>query len=358
MKSSHRKLAVVAPLALAVGLAFAAGREPAPKEKPKEHKPIAVTAVMAAAAPAIDGDARDAVWKTAPAAKFEAVEGFNFKDGKGKTSGTVQVAYDKENLYLLVTYDDPTYSVRRSPYQKQKDGTWLQLKDPDDKGGDNCVYYEDKLAVIWNIGNSIAGFDRFGCQIACHGGEPGKPYGNKYTEEAGELGDMWHMKYVRGGTIGQMDDQYLDHTRYHPETAKEAGRKSDAKAGGGYTDVKLVNGKPEFMAKDGKPANKGGTYWLKDEDKVPFDDARFKPGDEVASIVIAPFTGDRGDIKFGSKWEKGKWTMEISRKLVTGSKTDVNFDDLKKSYGFGIAVFDNAQVRHAYVREPMLLQFK
>jgi hypothetical protein len=48
----------------------------------------------------------------------------------------------------------------------------------------------------------------------------------------------------------------------------------------------------------------------------------------------------------------------ITRKLVTGSKFDVNFDDLKKSYGFGIALFDNAQVRHAMVEEPLVLQFK
>ncbi|MBI4740039.1 MAG: ethylbenzene dehydrogenase [Betaproteobacteria bacterium] len=358
MKRTLATFAVIAPLTLAASLAFGAGREPAPKDKPKEFKPIVVTAVMASAAPAVDGDASDAVWKSVPVTKFEAVKGSNFKGGLGKTSGTLQVAYDKENLYMLITYDDPTYSVQRSPYRKQKDGTWEKLKDPDDKGGDNIVYYEDKIAVLWNMDNSIVGFDRFGCQIACHGGEPGKPYGNKYVEEAGEMGDMWHMKYVRTGSLGQADDGYLDHTRFDPEKAKEAGRKHDAKTGGGYEDIKLVNGKPEFMNKDGKPANKGGTYWLKAEDKVPFDDAKFKAGDEIASIVVAPFTGDRGDVKFGGKWAKGKWIMELSRKLVTGSKTDVNFDDLKKTYGFGIGLFDNAQVRHAYTQEPLMLQFK
>ncbi|MDP2823165.1 MAG: ethylbenzene dehydrogenase-related protein [Sulfuritalea sp.] len=358
MKRNLATLAVVAPLTLAVSLALAAGREPASKDKPKEFKPVPVTAVMATAAPAIDGSGADAIWKTAPVTKLEAVKGCNFKGDAGKTTGTVQVAYDKENLYMMIVYDDPTQSVRRSPYQKQPDGTWAKMKDPDDKGGDNCVYYEDKIGVMWNINNSIVGFDRFGCQIACHGGEPGKPYGNKYVEEEGELGDLWHMKWVRTGNIGQIDDGYVDHTRFDAEKAKTAGRKGDAKTGGGYEDVKLVNGKPEFMSKDAKPANKGGTYWVKAEDKVPFDDSKFKPGDEVASIMIAPFAGDRGDLKLGGKWANGKWTLEISRKLVTGSKTDVNFDDLKKTYFFGIAMFDNAQVRHAYVQEPLVLQFK
>jgi len=353
MKQTVMSVAVLASLAL-VGSAFA--KEPAPKDKPKDLKPIAVTAVMAAAAPKVDGDASDAIWKTAPVTKLKAVKGANFN--KGATDATLQVAYDKENIYLLLTYSDPTLSERRSPYQKQADGTWVKLKDPEDKGGDNDVYYEDKIGVQWNINNSVVGFDKFGCAISCHGGEPGKPYGNKYNEEAGELSDLWHMKWVRTGNLGQIDDGYVDHTRFDAEKAKTAGRKGDAKTGGGYEDIKLVNGKPEFMGKDAKPANKGGTYWVKMEDKVPFDDSKFKAGDEVSSMLVAPFVGDRADVKFSGKWAKGKWTMEISRKLVTGSKTDVNFDDLKKSYGFGVALFDNAQVRHAYVEEPLVLQFK
>jgi hypothetical protein len=40
--------------------------------------------------------------------------------------------------------------VRRFPYQKQADGTWKKLKDANDKGGDDNVYYEDKFALIWN----------------------------------------------------------------------------------------------------------------------------------------------------------------------------------------------------------------
>lgn len=355
MKRRTLTIAVLSTLALAANVASFA-KEPAPKDKPKEMKPITVTAVMAAAAPALDGDAKDAIWKSAPVTKLDAVKGANFKGGK--TSATVQVAYDKENLYMLISYDDPTLSVQRSPYKKQADGSWQKLKDPEDKGGDNDVYYEDKFGVLWNINNSIVGFDKFGCQIGCHGGEPGKPYGNKYLEEAGELGDLWHMKWVRTGHLGQVDDGYLDHTRFDPEKEKNAGRKTDPKTGGGYDDVKLVNGKPEFMSKDAKPANKGGNYWILGEDKVPFDDSKFKAGDEVASIIVAPFVGDRADVKFAGKWIKGKWTMEVTRKLVTGSKFDVQFDDLKKNYGFGIALFDNAQVRHAYVEQPLVLQFK
>jgi Ethylbenzene dehydrogenase len=314
-----------------------------------------VVAAKVAKAPDLAAGAADPAWAQVKAVTVALAGGANFKDGK--TTATIKAVYSGDMFYMLVQYDDPTESRRRFPYQKQADGSWKKLRDPKDKGGDDNVYYEDKIALIWNIGNSIKDFSQMGCMAACHMGEPGKPYGNKYTATEGELGDIWHLKSIRTGYIGQVDDQYLDHTRYDKDKAPEAGRKSDAKTGGGYTDIKLVNGKPEFMHKSGTPVNKGGTYYLKEEDKVPFDDSKFQTGDEVASILVAPFAGDRGDIAAAIKWNNGKWTAVISRKLVTGSKTDVQFDNLDRTYEFGLAAFDNAQVRHAVHFGALQLKF-
>jgi hypothetical protein len=319
--------------------------------------PTALTAVKGDAAPILDGVADDAVWQTAPAVELDFGKGANFGDN-GRTTGTLRAARVGDTLYMVLQYKDPTHSQRRSPYVKQPDGSWTKLKDPDDKGGDNTKYYEDKAAFIWPINNSIAGFDSDGCFAACHDDEPPKPYGNKYTESEGELGDIWHIKSVRTGPVGQVDDQWLDHARYDAEKAEGAGRHSDAKTGGGYKNIELKDGKPEFMSQDGKAANRGGAYWLNASDKAPFDDSRFQPGDEVASIMVSPFEGDRGDISAGMVWKDGVWTVELSRKLVTGSKTDVQFDDLAGEYLFGVSAFDNAQVRHAYVKRPLALKFE
>jgi Ethylbenzene dehydrogenase len=315
-----------------------------------------VTAVKAATAPDSRAGAADPAWARAEALSVPLAGGANFNGGK--TTATIKALYVGDTLYMLVQYDDPTQSVRRSPYQKQSDGSWKKLSDQNDKGGDNNLYYEDKFALIWNINNSIRGFSQMGCMAACHVGEPGKLYGNKYLSSEGELGDIWHMKSIRTGYIGQADDQYLDHTRYNKESAPEAGRKSDPKTGGGYDDIKLIDGKPEFMHKSGIPANQpGGTYYLRVEDKAPLDDSKFKPGDEAASILVAPFTGDRGDIAAAIAWNSGKWTTVLSRKLVTGSKYDVQFDNLDGTYEFGIAAFDNAQVRHAFHVGALKLRF-
>ncbi|CCQ73591.1 ethylbenzene dehydrogenase-related protein [Magnetospira sp. QH-2] len=341
----------IACAALAMGLITVASDGQA------KDKSLTVNAVKAAAAPTLDGMANDAVWAAAPKTDLKFVKGGNF-GGKGETTGTIQAAYAGDMVYFLMQYKDATLNYQRAPYQKQADGSWKKLKDPNDKGGDNNVYYEDKAAFIWDIDESIFGFAKRGCQMNCHSGEPGKPYGNKYTEDESEMGDIWHVKSVRSGPLGYVDDQYLDHMRYDPKTAKGAGRHSDPKTSGGYKNIGLKNGMPEFMDKSGKPANKGGTYWLKAENAVPFDDSKFMTGDEVASIKIQKPVGDRGDIMLGLNWKDGVWTVEVARKMVTGSKHDVQFDDLSKTYGFGVAAFDNAQVRHAFEEKPLMLKFK
>jgi hypothetical protein len=86
---------------------------------------------------------------------------------------------------------------------------------------------------------------------------------------------MW-AKTSRTGTVGQVDDQYVDSTRYDKEKSPEAGRKSDPKT-----------------------------------------------GDEVPGILVAPFTGDRGEISARYSYLDGVRTVEVARKPVTGSEFDV-----------------------------------
>jgi hypothetical protein len=164
-------------------------------------------------------------------------------------------------LYMLIQYNDPTDSRQRGPFQKQADGSWKKLSDPKNKGGDDNVYYEDKWAFLWPINNSVKGFEQSGCGAMCHAGEPGKPYGNKYTASEGEIADMWHMKGGRTAPLGNVDDQYTDHTRFDAKASPNAGRKSDP-GPAEYANIEVVNGKPAVMNKDGKPANAGGTYYI------------------------------------------------------------------------------------------------
>jgi Ethylbenzene dehydrogenase len=317
--------------------------------------PNVLVAAKVATPPVLDGDASDAAWAAAKPITVALSGGTNFANGKGETTATLKAVYSGDMVYFLVQYDDPTNSVRRGPYQKQADGSWKKLKDPQDKGGDDNVYYEDKWAMIWNIGNTMVNFDKKGCAVACHVGE-GKPYGNKYLGTEGQLGDIWHMKGQRTAPLGKVDDQYLDHSRYDAKTNPNAGRRNEP-GGPEYKGMDLVNGKPPFMNPDGKALGAGGAVYIVDGKQVPFNDSLFKPGDEVASFFIFPLKGDRADVNVALRWANGKHTSEASRKLTTGSKFDVQFADLAASYGFGFAAFDNAQVQHATGDEPLYLRF-
>ena len=327
-------------VALGIGLGLIVGPTDA------QQKNLLV-AQKVAAAPVLDGTL-DATWQKALPLTVKAVGGKNLPGGSTEVS--IRAVYAGDTIYFLMQYKDETNSVRRSPWVKQADGSWAKLKDPNDKGGDNNLYYEDKWAMIWNI--SSPSFEQKGCMAACHTGE-GKPFGNKYLP-AGEKADIWHMKSVRTGSIGQVDDQYLDDTRYDKDKAPEAGRKSDPKTGGGYADNQTDDKKgPKWALKGNKPAP---PYWIVDSEKEPFDDSKYKAGDEIPGIVVAPFTGDRADISAKIVYKDGVRTSVFWRKLVTGSQYDVQFNDAKKEYAFGVAVFDNAQVRHAYT--PGVLKMK
>ena len=310
---------------------------------------LEVVAVKVTAPPTLDGEV-DAVWSRAREVAIPVSGGANLPSGQ--TTVRMRALYSGDTAYFLITWADATQSVRRAPFQKQADGSWKKLGDPNDKGGDNNLYYEDKFAIIWNM--SIKGFEQSGCFATCHAGEPGKAFGNKYTASASEIGDIWHWKGVRTGPVGQIDDQYVDSTRYDAQASPEAGRKSDPRTGGGYSDNVLEGGKPKFALPDNKPAP---PYWIIDSQKAAFDDGKYKAGDEVPGIIIAPFAGDRGSISARITYTNGVYRLEASRKLVTGSPYDVQFSNLTRAYYFGVAVFDNAQVRHAFQAGAARLTF-
>jgi len=308
--------------------------------------PTGALVAIAADAPALDGVADEAGWADAPGVATTTTGGAN----AGTHDVTIKSTYSGDMVYFLLTWDDATEDHLRSPWEKLADGSWKQQSNPDDPAGSggNNTYYEDKMSVIWNINEApIANFENQGCFTVCHAGENSdiKAYGNKYTATEGELGDIWHWKSVRN--VDQLDDQYLDATRWSEET-DGAGRHGDPKDGGGYYNNKTEDGTmPMYMIAGGGDRN-GDPGYIRETDIVDFDDSLFATGDLVPGVITAPFTGDRGDLTAGYAWADGVWTVELSRKMVTGSEFDVQFNDMAGIYHFGVAIFDNAQTMHSF----------
>jgi len=282
--------------------------------------------------------------------------------GLTRTKVKLKSLYDSENLYIHMQYDDPTKSLNRFPWIKQKDGTWKQSVNKDSTGHEND-FYEDKVGMFWDINTNA--FAQVGCMVSCHitndglnNGIPDKSAGRKYTNADDETIDMWHWKSVRTGLAFDLShDQYVDNVT-DPKKNKNWGRHGDEKTGGGYKNNTTKDKKmPMYMNK-----NKNSQLsYLKDEDKVPFIDT-FKTGDMIPGIVVSKMSGSAADIKTSSKYENGKWTLVFKRALVTthpkAKVQDVQFDDLSKSYHFGVAVFDNTQINHMYHFGSIELKFK
>ena len=277
--------------------------------------------------------------------------------GITETTVNMKSLYDNEYVYFLVEYKDPTKSHDRFPWEKQADGTWKHLKAKDDTGHDN-TYYEDKFAMFWNI--NTKGFEKKGCAISCHMKEDGKvdgvldkSAGRKYTN-AGETIDMWHWKSNRSNPVGCFDDQYVNSDR---SEKKSWGRHGDTGSGPYKNNVSDDKKTPKFMNKN-KNAEK---YWLLPEDQTPFVDT-FKAGDRVAGILVDKFPPARANIAAKGVWSNGIWTIEFKRKLITtepkAKVQDVQFDDLKKDYYFGVSVFDNSQINHIYHDKSLIMSFE
>lgn len=311
----------------------------------------------------IDGKAESAWQKAEPTSVL--LDEMPYKPNNGyegikKTTVEMRALYDDEYIYMQFKWDDPTISLARFPWQKQEDGSWKILKNLDDTLHEN-TYYEDKFAVYWNI--SERGFAKKGCDKSCHMKEDGLLEGIKDTSSgrhytlAGYL-DEWHWKSTRTNVNQQMDDGFLDSEH---ETNDKWGRHADPKTGGGYYKNKVKGADvPAWMSEQvARVASTNPIYHLLESEKKPFVDS-FKPGDVLPGIVTSPFEGSRADVVAKGHWKDGAWTLEIKRKLVTGDspEMDLQFNDLNKSYRFGVTAFDNSQIAHIYHNGSIKLVFE
>ena len=328
-------------------------------------KKLTIESVMTPTPISIDGEIEPAWQRAKPLSIILNELPYKPNNGyKGLKETTIQVRslYDDEYIYLLYRWYDPTKDLARFPWEKQKDGSWQHLSNKDSTLHEN-TYYEDKLAIYWDINER--GFIKKGCDKSCHMVENGLLEGIKdtssgrhYTKKDSETIDEWQWKSIRTNPNNQIDDGFVDNEH---ETNGKWGRKADEKTAGGYynnVDKNDKTKKPGWMnGKTSAPA----PYWVLETSKVPFKDT-FKPGDRIGGIVTALIKGSRGDVEAKGVWQDDHWQLEVKRKLVThhalSARQDVQFNDLNKAYYFGVTAFDNSQINHLYHKKSVKLTFK
>lgn len=358
-----------------------------------------LVSVKVATPPTIDGII-DAQWANSPKLEFSTavpeVTGDVFRGYTGNIipSVTLRSAYDATNVYFLVEWNDPTQSLKRQPwYFNPTTKRWAQEKgapdfDPTTGALLRTAFYEDKLAFLWNINNSVSGWNSGTCYKSCHTGLPALDLSSRHFTNFGtEKIDMWHWKSVRGGVNGanQIHDQYQDNT--YPN-----GRKGDPGADvyanntqklnitGTSTSVSvpkyvipgrtdnnwiLISETTSGVAKTVTAVDENGVLTLSDattiDPNVGTDYQRVGTGlgaKYIAGVTIndAGYVGSTGDIKCKAIHTGTGWIMEITRALKTDDAVyDVDFSSLSDQY-FGMGIFENAQIAHS-IKANLRLKF-
>jgi len=383
---------VITTIVLALGYVISCTKDDQVIDVPKPvNSSTDLVSMKVTTPPTIDGIV-DAMWENSPKLQFSTavpeVTGDVFRGYNGNVipSVTLRSAYDDNNIYFLAEWVDPTQSLTRLPwYFDPASKTWAQEKGAPTFSATGAItrpaFYEDKLAFLWNINNSVTGWNSGTCYKSCHTGLPASDGSSRhYTNFPSERIDMWHWKSVRGGVNGpnMFEDQ-------HQYNNYPNGRKGDdgndvytnnVQTLGGLSVPKyVIPGRTNYgwilqseidastvKVVTGVDAN--GVLTLSDattiDPNVGTDYQRVGAGvgsKAIPGLTINTYTGSRADIPCKAIYTGSGWILEFKREITTADAVnDIDFSSLADQY-FGFAIFENAQIAHS-IKPNLVLKFK
>ncbi len=277
-----------------------------------EGTPNATTMVAKKGTPVIDGKDGDAAWGQASEVNLP----LPVQKGGGPSRTTVKAAYDDDNIYFLVKWQDPTRteSIHKKMWTyNAADKTWKQ------SGNEDRVYF------LFNI--NATDFDA-GCAVYCHVGNPDWDVTHDSrmgTNNPGETIDVWHWKAHRTNPTNHAEDKHwvdlteADEIIYEGATVLKT-RLADA--GDGFDSGNKEGDFPKYMDKNDPGANVDFLF----ADAVPFDpNANWSDGDTVPGYIVKEGTDSRADVVAVSTYTDGTWVVEFQRSLITNNPDDVQF---------------------------------
>jgi cytochrome b subunit of formate dehydrogenase len=339
---------------------------------------LSIGEITPSEAPQLDGDLSDAAWTTAQPVTVMTTQGGDF-GGKHESLIEVRAVHDGENAYFAFVWDDPTRSLKHMPLIK-RDGRWQVMATREDLA-DETEYYEDKFAVLLARGGLplIGGAIHLASQPL--DGKPGSDTGRglHYTSDGGIV-DVWQWRASHAGpsgyienahfggpaivTPGKNDQHYEGGFKLDPGSVPyESNIEPDA-VNGGFKPKRLPRDPQSAMRAMGQLIDKSSVnakpqprYWMTAAESVPFSgkaDAAIPDGTVVPGVLASEaVAGDRNAIRGAARWASGRWTLEVVRKLYTGSPVDV---PLKSGVLMWVAAFDHADKRHTRHLRPLVLE--
>ena len=317
-----------------------------------QAKAMPLVSVKVDAPPKLDGSGADAVWQKARPLTAQSEDGPEI---------TIRSVYTKDRLYFLISWKDATESINMDKwvYDGKRWGIKQEIRWEDE---DPWEADSDRLCFQWPMRDEalIRKFADKGCAVLCH--KPEKE--NKmFTSTPDQLSDIWQWRASLTNPLGYASDGFLDHTNLSRKDERDADKRINAAhkwddlGPGGMAPVRNKEGEgPKWM-----PGTSLQEPFLIKGQEVPLDMSKIKKGDAIPGWVLARPKGSRGNIDAAAKYDKDEemWVLELSRKLLTGDNAhDVQFDDLSKTYYFGMAVWENDRLYgHTRVKKPFGLTF-
>lgn len=269
----------------------------------------------------------DKVWSKAKAVTV-SMDGLGSFEGKKRNIVVKAVYTKKNNISMLLSWEDATKSMGAEKWIKEG-GKWVQSPEG-----------QDRVALNFET-RRIKKFANKGCAVLCHSEAKDPKQWTYRTEKAPQFGDLWVWESYRTDPMGHAGDYFVD----------DDSRKGDKGTGKAKTNKNKFGDAPLYMQDPAKTASMPG--FLLDSEKGKIGDADIA---ETPRWMLEKFSGDFADIKSQSNYDGKKWTVMLTRKLKTGSDTDVEFKT-KKKYNLGIAVFDDSGMYNKFASPPLKIKF-
>ena len=344
---------------------------------------LRVHRIASSDAPLLDGDTSDRIWRNIRPFSLLTHHGDNF-DGKGEARIDIRAVHDGTWAYFLFTWDDPTRSLKHLPLIKEADG-WRLLHNGF-VNGDERDFNEDKFSVLLTRADVILAGDRtFHAGAQPLADKPATMTGRGLHYTVGDIGavDVWLWKATSGGPAGWMDDAHFGPPL--PPTPQQESHLAPYKGGyapdpgnANYSDnfatsaaadrtivprrlprnpaaLKEAMGELHLDPDQGESA--GSRWYMTEVESLPFApelDAAMLVGSVIPGVLLAgEFSGDRADIRCAARWASGRWSLEVARRLDTGSPNDVA---IASGVFMRVAAFDHSQIRHTRHVRPIRLE--
>lgn len=335
-------------------------------------------------APVLDGDLSDPVWAKARTVSILTTQGGDF-GGRGQSLVEIRAVHDGEFAYFAFVWEDPTRSLKHQPLVK-RNGRWQVAASREDLL-DESMFHEDKLAVLLTrptlplIGAAIHLSRK---PLSSH---PGSSTGRGLHFTDGGIADLWFWRASHAGHAGHVDNCHFGgptapkaaqatltshysggfspdpgHVHHEPNAVEIS-----SSAGGKGIVPKRLPRDAQAMARamgrivdgPGESESEGSRWWMTYGESLPYAsalDAGLPDGTVIPGILMADEVPDRRDsLRGAARWAAGRWTLEIVRRLHTGSDYDV---PLRSGNMMWVAAFDHAEMRHTRHLRPFRLELE